>query len=274
MEYKYLSDGRKVAIVGQLNSTEWIVQEIFVTNNGDEIPSGERFTTKSLHDKRLESWANRQIKKDEEHLRRLKTEEGKIYDEIEKLKKIKSFYSDLSESISHIAKKYSNDSLETLFLFMEGRINYCVTTEWDIEIFKIKDFISYSDYGRTDGIKLLSIFGNTEGDMSWRINQYRDGSGSWREVRFFEKHEDAKKFAAIEVIKKAEKGHISYSEIKKHIDNGLPIDLTNEHIRNSLIKQISSLQTNVEKRKEECSRDVNKYLKEASEIEVIIGSAR
>ncbi|HEI9857545.1 TPA: hypothetical protein SLO96_000850 [Proteus mirabilis] len=50
METKFLSDGRKVAVLGKLNTTESIVQEIFVTDSGVEIPSGENFTTKSLHD--------------------------------------------------------------------------------------------------------------------------------------------------------------------------------------------------------------------------------
>ena len=48
--HKYMSDGRKVVVIGQLNTVESIVQEIFVTEQGDEIPSGERFTTKDLHD--------------------------------------------------------------------------------------------------------------------------------------------------------------------------------------------------------------------------------
>lgn len=59
MEYKFLSDGRKVAVVGKINQTEYIVQEIFVTDSGDEIPSGEKFTAKSLHDKPVESYADR-----------------------------------------------------------------------------------------------------------------------------------------------------------------------------------------------------------------------
>jgi len=46
---KFTSDGKKVAVVGKLNAQETIVQEIFVSN-GNEIPSGENFVVKSLHD--------------------------------------------------------------------------------------------------------------------------------------------------------------------------------------------------------------------------------
>lgn len=47
METKFLSDGRKVVVVGALNNQETIVQEVFVTQQGDEIPGGERFVVKS-----------------------------------------------------------------------------------------------------------------------------------------------------------------------------------------------------------------------------------
>ena len=56
METKFLSDGRKVVVVGALNNQETIVQEVFVTQQGDEIPGGERFVVKSLHDQPVESW--------------------------------------------------------------------------------------------------------------------------------------------------------------------------------------------------------------------------
>jgi hypothetical protein len=42
-EIKYTSKGQKVRIVGKLNSTEFIVQEIHVTESGDEVPAGENF---------------------------------------------------------------------------------------------------------------------------------------------------------------------------------------------------------------------------------------
>lgn len=62
MEKKYLSDGRKVVIVGKLNNQETIVQEIFVTNNGSEIPSGENFVVKSLHDEPIMSYQKKKEK--------------------------------------------------------------------------------------------------------------------------------------------------------------------------------------------------------------------
>ncbi len=49
MEYKFLSDGRKVAIVGQINSTEYIVQEISAVL-GDGMRTVERHYLKYTPD--------------------------------------------------------------------------------------------------------------------------------------------------------------------------------------------------------------------------------
>ena len=54
-EIKYTSDGKKVAVIGRLNNQEQIVQEVFVVD-GSEIPSGEHFVVKSLHDVPVLSW--------------------------------------------------------------------------------------------------------------------------------------------------------------------------------------------------------------------------
>ena len=60
-EIKYTTDGKKVVVIGDLNQTEKIVQEIFVTEDGCEIPSGERFVVKSLLDKPSISWKEKTL---------------------------------------------------------------------------------------------------------------------------------------------------------------------------------------------------------------------
>lgn len=49
-EFKYTTQGKKVRIMGKLNSTEYIVQEVFVDDKGNEIHAGENFVTKNLLD--------------------------------------------------------------------------------------------------------------------------------------------------------------------------------------------------------------------------------
>lgn len=62
-EIKYTSDGRKVVVIGRLNNTEMIVQEVFVRDDGSEIPSGEQFTAKGLHDAPVKSWQEKHSEK-------------------------------------------------------------------------------------------------------------------------------------------------------------------------------------------------------------------
>ena len=57
---KYTSDGKKVVVVGALNSKETIVQEVFVQGE-TEIPSGENFVVKSLHNSPSISWKEKNL---------------------------------------------------------------------------------------------------------------------------------------------------------------------------------------------------------------------
>ena len=62
---KYTTDGKKVVVLGNLNSQEKIVQEVFVVD-GSEIPSGEHFIVKSLHDATAISWKEKRLQEIEE----------------------------------------------------------------------------------------------------------------------------------------------------------------------------------------------------------------
>ena len=96
MDYKYLSDGRKVVVIGNLNNKETIVQEIFISKSGDEIPGGERFVVKSLHDEPVMSYKDKQAieseKREQESKRRvdvLQRAESQLIDKLKALKDAK-----------------------------------------------------------------------------------------------------------------------------------------------------------------------------------------
>lgn len=50
-----------------------------------------------------------------------------------------------------------------------------------------------SDYNSTrlDCMKLVSIYGEADGNFQFRINQYSDGSGNSKDVEYFKSKEDA-----------------------------------------------------------------------------------
>ncbi|GAG11454.1 unnamed protein product, partial [marine sediment metagenome] len=132
MEMKYLSDGRKVAVIGTLNNTETIVQEIFVTKDGADIPSGENFTVKSLHDEPVMSWEKKQEAKLEKRIkdleRRKEIADKECYQSQSKLKA----YGEIVKSTRKMIDLLPESELKTFSLFITGSAMYFVLDRYDI----------------------------------------------------------------------------------------------------------------------------------------------
>jgi len=193
---KYLTDGRKVAVLGKLNNNETIVQEIFVTADGTEIPSGENFVVKSLHDSPVISWKEknllkitREIKVCEDIKRQAEIEER---ESLEKLRAIKVM---LMSSIN-LCSNLEKEKAEILTSFITGNIEYLVLDSYEItppvklmdEIIEWRNGFGVREF---DSLKLLSVMGGSKGDLKYKINQYSDGSGSSYNVYPFLNKEDA-----------------------------------------------------------------------------------
>lgn len=203
---KYTTDGRKVVVIGDLNQTEKIVQEIFVTKDGDEIPSGERFVVKSLLDAPAKSWKEQELIKLEA---RFEKERKEWEDRIKKIQDEKELvYKSLSlrvKWLKQVAKQPHPEALkkviETLALFLSNSdiwVFYADYSTWYLEKYDQEGFSRIHDnvdrdYHRTrlENMKLVSLFGLTNGDFQFKINQYSDGSGSSNDVEYFKSKEDA-----------------------------------------------------------------------------------
>lgn len=76
--------------------------------------------------------------------------------------------------------------MQTLEAFLAGKITHVVAyTNWSGP--KIQTFAECFDYfdssysrqwKRPDGMKLLTLFGRSKDDVTWKVNEYYDGSGS------------------------------------------------------------------------------------------------
>lgn len=186
METKFLSDGRKVAVVGSLNSVEFIVQEIFVTKEGDEIPSGERFTTKSLHDAPVESYASREKKRIEADLNKLKNEEEAIKASIRKLKEDRNLNQQMVGEIKRITSGLQNVDAQYIADVLSGNVKYAVRASFysTYEPENLDSLIKSKESSNFEQIKLMSVWGRSNGDLTYRISQYSDGSGGSEEYYF------------------------------------------------------------------------------------------
>jgi hypothetical protein len=248
MSAKYLSDGRKVVVIGQLNNIESIVQGIFVTASGDEIPSGERFVVKSLHDAPVESYKAKEEKRLDVQLTKLKSE-------IESLERKKrdigvdvEFQTKLLAKSKYILQAFGEDLAERVSNFMTGKIKYLVRLGYGIEapVPMESEIMEKSDYGRFEGTRLVSIHGKKD-DLQYRINRWSDGSGGDKDVYPCLTYEEA-----ISKIKEYAEGQIEKNYLSKDSYDkclSLGIVFSDEAIEKYKAFRIAQVKTSIESQK-------------------------
>lgn len=73
--------------------------------------------------------------------------------------------------------------LENIKRFLVEEPKFFVVSVYSDEVYAIKKAPEFydNDY-RERGLKLLTLFGRSGGNLEWGINNYRDGSGTWQEA--------------------------------------------------------------------------------------------
>ncbi|MDV3568174.1 hypothetical protein CMU71_14875 [Elizabethkingia anophelis] len=261
LEIKFTTDGRKVVVIGNLNSQEKIVQEIFIVN-GNEIPSGENFVVKSLHDAPAISWQEKRLKtleatyeKDkkywEDSIKKLNNEKRLAYDSLSS--RVKWLRNVAKEPRDKEFKKIINHIAD----FLSGSEKWVLVryySEWHLEKFNEDGCNSlldrYDGMGckRFDHMRLLSLFGKSDGSLMFRINDYSDGSGSDRDVVFFKSKEEALKFIQndLDDIKKYNDCHLKTAEKYNLKLDDEKLSAYNDEKRSSVEKQVKELQNRID----------------------------
>lgn len=234
-DLKFLSDGRKVSVIGKINKTEFIVQEIFVTESGDEIPSGENFTAKSLHDTPVQSYKEKEAIKVEARLEKAKQEEEFLNKEIKVLSGKRSGYADILKQNAKFLQlfgEYDNDYLADVLM---GNIKYCVKESYGwYNVSTFEDNLFSWGYGYDaesyKGLNMMQVFALTSSDyVSNRkcrvsISRYPEGSGSDSDYKFFKDKSDLEDYLLDEYYKQFKEGNLTLKIIKDlqqwiHIDD-------------------------------------------------------
>ena len=229
---KFTSDGKKVVVVGKINSDQHIVQEIFVKEDGSEIPGGENFVVTSLLDERVQTakevYLERDIKNLEDRKIKLDREVNSLYDkskQIEKENRItKAVEDSLTASVKSLEKK---DSLKMLFDFLNGKIKYIVKLTYSsLELHRADKGIPFdTDDGDRwhQKIKLVSLLGKSNGDLQFNLHQYSDGSGYSRysNVTFYNSKKEALKYIKKQITEEVEIERISLKDYKNYIGYGI-----------------------------------------------------
>ncbi len=257
-QIKYTSDGKKVVVIGSLNSQEKIVQEIFVVGDS-EIPSGEHFTVKSLHDQPAISWKEKELKAiDETYASTYETKKAE-------LKKLNSEY-DVKvaiakaklECLKNLELNLSEESLQRLIDFVSGGLRWIVEVSRykSLAIYDLDSYIAKvekdSYRGKTfDSLKLLSVFGRSKGDLIYKANHWSDGSGNYGEIMPFNTKEEAIEYIKVIFYQRLEKGLTSnLLETAKEYN----FEISPEKLKEYNDKQKSQVLENIQKKKSEMEK--------------------
>jgi len=267
MKIRYTQEGKKVIVIEKLNSSEWIVQEIFIIDN-KETPSGEKFTVKVLHNAPAISW---QEKKLNEAKLMYDRDYKDIEDQRDKMHKKWRYESkilkDTLASIIKLKSALNPDDFERLINVVSGNVTHVVKYgSYDgFDIIPFTEAIEYRDTYDSD-IKLLTVYGNTEGKLTYRINQYKDGSGSSNTfVVPFTSYKEALDFVKNELIP-------SYTDLNEYKINSatkykikLPKQMLAAYYESKLKSANSTIEVNkknllnAKKNLSSIKRDIKKY---------------
>lgn len=225
MDIKYTADGKKVVVIGKLNNSESIVQEIHVSAIGTELPAGDNFVASNLLNAPMRTWKENRIeeidKKYDDALVKWEEEYSTLKKKHEKAVNL------LHDKISHIEffqKNISVEPFKTLISFMENRITHLVEECYgEYKILTFDEVMRSQDddigYG---GLKLLTLFGakNTgngkyiPASFFYGVNRYKDGSGNNTYVYPAESYEECLKIISRLI-------NTRYAERKNKIDDGM-----------------------------------------------------
>lgn len=270
-EIKYTAEGKKVVVIDNLNSTQYIVQEIFVNDDGEEFPGGEKFVAENLFDKPVKSWATREQERQQKELKYLS--DNYENERKEWQTKLDSLRTQMSQEfyrlsghlnwLKKIAKEPHEEEIKQIirdihtFLSPEKKYfckMYCgipEIIEWSLDgESRILDMF----YDRSfDGMRLVTLFGRTDGSLRWKLCRYGDGSGSYDEYIICDSYEKAVAWAQ-DKFNNMKPSQITKSCIEKVLSYGCKVDV--EHIKSAYQSLIESN-----------GRDLEKYKKDVVERE-------
>lgn len=240
-EEYYTKEGQKCGLV-------YIIDEGFLINLAYFDELGVVFFSHKLDfiDKLFEeapiAYIEENIAKKQSYLKELKE---KIFLSETTLLKLNRSIEKEKEVIEHL--KPRNYVLKGIEDFLDGKItHYAVNRGYSREILNLD---SVTDEFR-NGQRLLCLFGKSDGNLMWGLNQYKDGSGFFHDVTPCCSLEEAK-----EVIKKSiTPDNIRCSDIRLAKEYGIEInqkklDAYNTRTRAGINKDISELESDLIKKR-------------------------
>lgn len=256
--HKYTKDGRKVVVIGKLNAAEYIVQEIFCTGDGAEIPSGEQFVEKTLMDAPAVSWKEKNLAKAEALYDKEKARTDRELKALrEKYEKSRDHLKAVINAAGYHRIAFEEQTFGTFLDFIAGRISHVVVSDWGkVEIMTLEDALALNDRWDHDGFRLLSLYGKGVKDFEWRINKYSDGSGSGGQTVLPAKSFDHAREIVAEVITEklaADNPRFceSWIQTREELNLAVPTDEQIKAFRLSCLKNVNKRTADLAKQHQE-----------------------
>ena len=171
--FKYLLSGTKV-FINRVLDQGFLVQDVFEAGDdgvyeiGEEIICDNVYWVENVYDRAPTQKLDDCVKGFEKRIVELRKELFDLNENVLNAKKAEE----------NRLKKYEQfKALKHLDDFIEGKIQFLVVISYSgVDICPIKDFYESDSHGRN--LKLVTLFGDSKGNLIWEINQYKDGSGS------------------------------------------------------------------------------------------------
>lgn len=183
---KYLLNGTAVELFKTIEEG-FLVQNIFEYNRGDEMEimvDDNIYFVDKVFDLAPTSIQDQRIFTLDKKISELEAKRDLVYSQIVEVNKKEKEVLDKFKKIEQLKR------LEDL---IDKKITHLVYTDYGLEIYEFDHKENKSDdYQRgKESIKLITLFGNSDGDLSWGINSYKDGSGSYKTIYPANSYEEA-----------------------------------------------------------------------------------
>ncbi len=218
----YLEDGAECRLAAIMPKA-YCVEPLYRYDECGEPDYGDPVIVYKVFENPPDLVINKQIENKNQELQ-------KLVEEIDKHKNQLREYAEAEKKMLACKGKYL--ALNRICDFLDGKLthyvkvlytNRIVITTPQEEICASGDSSGYGSEKVYD-IKLLTLFGKSNGDLSWRLNQYKDGSGCSYEVYPCFSYEEALELATQKIM------HLLETYYKEYLKNNrchIPSDIIN-----------------------------------------------
>ena len=169
----YLLDGTEVLLL-EKTSSGCIVERVYEGDPDREPPYSKPFLADAVFDFEHFAKEHPDVTKKREELAKLNDKLAEIRAEIRTAE---------NERPALLARLKQISALANIEDFIEGRITHFVHSDYAYISVHGVDLLDYKEEGRgtyPKRLRLLSLYGASNGDLSWNLNMYYDGSGHSR----------------------------------------------------------------------------------------------